>query len=930
MTNLIDCKYEANLVFRLEQISSELNTVSPSDLSEDDIIILNFNTERLDKELRNFRRLQNELTRSKKITPTIKRKFKEQFVPKSISKEFTQAKIETAQDLTRYVLTNSDAFRGTSISSEDRILEVLRELDPNEFRTFGSEFPSIELRLRSGPISSSEIGGLIRENGFDPRLFASRLEQNRRSIFNLLERFLSKLGIGIGIMGSFCSLVENVYALAKGQRDISGNPAAFLQNFQNVLGLINPNAAAVVGSVQELIQLFQEAQSNTLDVANNIQSAIGLLASAFGIAMNFVNILDKITGQTDQSGSIEVQWDLEDIRDAISANDSRFLVIVSETNKPLGDINQDGDVTGDDAIALQTYIDGVPFTGVTNYVDNILIPFLNQNASTFSDFADFPTAKDPSSNIGDLIGSFSSVAGKFGAAAGSGDFGLANIIQAISLAAGIISSIQSLISGSKPVNIQGLFQQLDQVIELAGNAREGLFKDFNEFSDDYKDETEKALEEAEDNAVDNPEKTAEINEKNQEALEENYTEALEKTAEASKNLGGRVTEVVERIRNGIRQLAAVGVLDQTADQLLSVIDQSAGQLQSKIRMFSPQSLDNGFHFNMGSSYAKMAGQIATAQNAASDATTEAMKDSVKGMMAQSAEKFQTKSKEEVEFVALRFCKLAGEIERLYNEVTAPIEATIQEFQGIDRSLSEIGNETTLRAVRSGAIRYDTETRRLATERAGLIPANVARPHISAETGGTTSIPPGGTIPSGLDTIPPAGFDGLPTYDDVIGKTWRGLFSFNPGPRSRASTVFNGRPLSDGWNALRPDVVASLVSLAEAWRASGGGSFNIASAFRAGGVTQAQIQRLRATGRTIQGQSANSLRVETTSHSRGLAIDCGIVGRSNQIRFLNLAYRAGFRGLALYSSFVHIDKESRRSWNTPNYYGLPGTDGNKIG
>jgi hypothetical protein len=909
MTNLIDCKYEENLVSRLEQISTELNTLAPTDISEDDIAILNFNTKLLNDELKKFRRLQNDLSKSKQITPTVKRKFKEQFVPKSIAKEFIQARIETAQDLTRYVITNSDEFRGSNVSSEDRILEALREIDPNEFRTFGSEFPSIELRLRSGPISSSEVGGLIRENGFDPRLFGSRLQQNRRGIFNLLERFLSALGIGIGIMGSFCALVENVYALSKGQRDISGNPAEFLQNFQNVLGLINPSAGEVIGQVQELIQLFQEAQSNTLNVANNLQGAIGLLASAFGIAMNFVNILDKITGNTDQSGSISVEWNLENIRDAISANDSRFLVIVPETDKPLGDINQDGTVTGDDAIALQTYIDGIPFTAVADYVDNIFIPFLNQNANTYSEFVDFPTAGDPNSNIGDLIDSFSSVAGKFGAGAGSGDFGLANIIQAISLAAGIISSIQSLVSGSKPVNIQGLFQQLDQVIELAGAAREGLFADFNAFSDDYKEETEKALEEAEDNAVDNSEKTAEISEKNQEALEENYTEALESTAEASKNLGSRVTEVVGRIRNGIRQLAAVGVLDQTADQLLSVIDQSAGQLQSKVRMFSPQSIDNGFHFNMGSSYAKMAGQIASAENAASDNTTEAMKDSVKGMIAQSSEKFQTKSKEEVEFVALRFCKLAGEIERMYKEVTAPIESTIREFQGIDRSLSGVGNETTLRAVRAGAIRYDTQTRLVAMQQAGTIDATITSPFVNAA--GVRSITPGeGMKPSGFGAGPiparPISYSNLPNYDDVSS--------------GRGPIVYRGD--RRGWrNDLLAfqDTLARLVELSRRWGQPITVTPNGAYEWRPNCDVSPQPCTRRSSG---------------SFHRSGCAFDCSISGRANQLRFANLAYDLDFKGIGSYSSFIHIDTRGAEvsTWATANfnYYALPGPNGGKIG
>jgi hypothetical protein len=74
--------------------------------------------------------------------------------------------------------------------------------------------------------------------------------------------------------------------------------------------------------------------------------------------------------------------------------------------------------------------------------------------------------------------------------------------------------------------------------------------------------------------------------------------------------------------------------------------------------------------------------FASAKNIASEETTETVKNSVKGLIGQSAEIYRQKTKEEVEFVALRFCKLAGEIERLYREVTKPIETMIQTFQGV--------------------------------------------------------------------------------------------------------------------------------------------------------------------------------------------------------------------------------------------------------
>ncbi len=862
MADLVDCNFEDDLVFRLEKISQDFLSIPVSEFSQEEIDLLNENTRLLNEELRNFR--------NHSITPTLKRKIRETF------------------------------------PNEERIFDGTSGIDPTVFRTFASEFPSIEIRLRSGPISSAEVNSLIQENGFDPNKFGSDLKTNRRGIFGLLERLLSSLGIGIGIMGSFCALVEDVFALARGQRDLTGNSAAFLGNFQNVLGLVNPNAGEIVGQVQELISLATSAQEGSVGIASDLQGAFGTLSSAFGITMKFVDILAKVKGETDETGGIEVEWNFEEIRDAITAADPLFLVVLDQTGKPLGDINQDGVMDGNDAIALQTYIDDAATQAVNDYVNNILVPFLNANAQTYSQFADFPSAQEPGSSVGDLLGEFSSVAGKFGAAAGSGDFGLGNIIQIITLASSITSSIQALAGGSRPVNIQGLFQQLDQVLDLGEAAKKGIEADFQDLSKDYQETVEDALKEAEENSVDDPGKTAEISEKNQESLKDNYTKALETSAEASKNLGPRLTEAVNKIRNGVRQLAAVGVLESLDQQLESVIDQSAAQLNARVNSFSPTSLDNGFHFNMGSAYSKMSGEVSSAKIAASDDVTEVMKTSVKGMIAQASEKYRQKNKEEVEFVALRFCKLAGEIERIYKEVTKPLEQMTNEFKGINSDLSAAGNETTLGAVRAGAIRYDTQTRLRAIQQSGEISPTIAAPHINAA--GQRTIAPGDGISVG--SLPPLPADyQFPTFEEALRGTREIKYAaLTPGSARQATGAagFTVKP----YGGVDEESMRKLLALARAW----GRQILISSAYRSpaanGGV----------------GGAKQSL------HMVGKAFDCsGISNRAEQIRFMNFAYQAGFTGFGSYNSFVHIDTRGANvSFGNFRYYNLPGPNGGKTG
>ena len=905
MPDFIDCKYEENLINRLEQITGELNFLPLGDQSEEDTIILNFNTRVLNRQIRNYKNIQNGIAKTKTITPSVKRRFAERIIPQKLSTEFARTRINKVGDVVDFVDENRQLFPNTT---EETVLETLKEIRPSSFRSFGSLFPSTNKRLLSGTISSAETKTFITQNGFDPRLFANNVKTNTFDILNLLEGFLSSLGIGSSIMGSVCSLLEDIFAPVKAQRDLSGPSSEFLQNYQNVLGLINPNVGEVLGNVQELISLMQKAQENSVNIISDLQSAFSLLASAFGIIMQFKDVLSAVmgNGDTQAESSLSINWNFELIRNAIEAEDNRFQAILQSTNKPLGDINQDGVMDDDDANALQTYIDNTATTDVESYVNNIFIPHLNANSSAFSDFIDFPSAQEPNSKVGDIAENLSSVTNNLGAGPGAGDFGLSKILEIISTASGLLSSIQALVGGLKPVDIQSLFEQLDQIVDLGSEAVEDIFRDFAENEDEYREIVEDALEEAEEVAVDDKPKAKEISDKHKESLEEPFTDALELSAEAPKLLQTDLIDLVRSIKNGIRGIAAVGVLDQTADQLLSVVDQAAANLKSKAEMFSPETLNNGYHFNMQSSYARMAGLIAIAKNAASDAATEEMKDSLKGMIAQSSEKFRQKNKEEVEYVALRFCKMAGEIERIYEDATKPIEEMVNNFQAANRLLAGTGNNTTLRAVRAGAIRYDTQTRLAAMQQAGTIDATITSPFINAA--GQRSIDPGAGISVGV--LPPLPSDyQFPTFEESLAGTREVKYApLTPGT-ARAITGPAGF-LIKPYGGVDGDSMRKLFALARAW----GRQIQINSAYR-----NPQANR-------SVGGARNSY------HMAGKAFDCGnISSRSDQIRFMNLAYQAGFTGLISYNSFVHVDTRGYNySGGRFNYYSLRGPNGGKTG
>jgi len=903
MVEINDCNYEENFILKLEAASREFSGITIS-TDEEAIRILNQNTQALNRELTNYRKLKNDLTNSVVLSNSVKNKIRDQYIPKDLYRQFDLASIKTVKDISNFVASNNTFFREV-FPTQESVLDAVSSLDPLVFRPFGVEYPSIAIRTVSGPITSAEVNDLITQNGLDPNLFAEQAAKKRKNIFDLLNSFLEKLGIGIGIMGSFCALVEDVFALAKGQKDLTGNSAQFLGNFTNVLGLINPKAGEIIGNVQELISLMKNAQQASTDVATNLQGALSTLAGALGVVMKFADVLQAAQGNTSQESGIEVDWDFVAISSAITANEPKFLVVLPDTTKPLGDINQDGVMDAADASAIDSYVAETGTPEVVTYIETIFLPYLNKNAASFAEFAKIPSASQPGSSMSDILGTLSSAASSIGAGPGSGDFGLSKILQTISTATSIISSIQSLVNSSKPVNIKALFSQLDQILNLGGQAAAGMFKDFNKITTDYKKTVEDTMKEAEKLSVDEKEKTKEISDSNEESLEDNVTKALETSAENSKNLGAKLVESVNKIKNGIRQLAAVGVLEDLDKKLTSVIDKSVSELKSRVGLLSPQSIGNGFNANMMSSFGKIAGKIAKASLAASEETTEKMKESVTGMLAQSAEKFRQKNKEEVEFVALRFCKVAAEIERMYKEVTAPVEQIVSNFTEANSVLTLTGADVTLRAIQAGAIRLTTEDRIAAMKAAGTLPANLSSPFVTT-AGVRSTVPPAGTLPMGVVPPLPSDYE-FPTYEEA--RAGKGGVKYSPGPSSAKSGPAGFITKSAG-GGVDDDAMRRLYALARSW----GSVIVIGSAYRSPIANAAA------------GGAKDSL------HLAGKAFDCtNIEGRSTQIRFMNLAYLAGFRGFGSYRGFTHIDTRGYESdWGNFQYYSLPGPAGAKVG
>ncbi len=71
-----------------------------------------------------------------------------------------------------------------------------------------------------------------------------------------------------------------------------------------------------------------------------------------------------------------------------------FGVIMPETNNPLGDINQNGDITSQDALEMARFANGnLEDQNMINYINNIFVPFLLNNQTDYANYieTDFET-----------------------------------------------------------------------------------------------------------------------------------------------------------------------------------------------------------------------------------------------------------------------------------------------------------------------------------------------------------------------------------------------------------------------------------------------------------------------------------------------------------------------------------------------------------
>jgi hypothetical protein len=931
-----DCNFTEKVAQEFAKLAERFATDDLS-IANEDIILLNSNVKVLNEEINKFRGNRFNKILKTPLTATARIEFQTRFVPNTLLSKYRNAIFVYVEDLADFAMNNPELNR--EFPTVPSVVETLGRIEPSSYPTFGAEYPAVDERLRDGPITAAEMSRLGRQYGLDQNNLADRIRTSISGFLGLLQRLLSGLGLGLGLMGSFCSLINNVFGVVNGIRDSLGNVASFAGDLPRLISSISPRIGEMLETVQSIQNLVEGVRESATTMRTDMQSAFQLISQALNITMQFFN------PSTGTPGSVAIEWDFAAIKQAIikAINDDQpeknlFIVAEASPDRPLADFNNDGVVDQTDVTILQQYIDEymeetIEDAAIIQYIETVMVPYMIEDIEKYNAYTEYSTSSSNSAgaDISGVVDALSSASQLFGSPGSpdNGDFGLSrltNILETLGDIGSQISGFINTLQQGLSINIDSILNQIGQIRNLASLVSGDIFNDMEATMQEFRRTAEQALGIAEEVAVSDPQRTREIQESRQTAIGERVTRVLNLSARATSEIVPLLAQRLTGLEGLLRNAGAVGVLDTVEERLTTVVQQAATQLRTVAESFSPTSLDNGFNFNLQTTFARFAGLQARALAATEESSIRHVQDAVRGHIAREGRAFRNPNREDVEFVALRTCNLAGEIERIYNGLIEPLQQMVDQFQATMPALEGAGAEISVVAVRSGAIRFPSSARPAAAVAAAAIPAT------ATTNDPVTGVPlPGGSVPAAPGTLPdrargpsprnPAEYADLPSYEDVHRKTWQGLFIFDPGPRSRGSLLYQGLPLRLGWDYIKenePETMRAFVALARAWRSSGNSSFGIASAYRAPGLTRERISALQRLSQSqwIGRVNPNSLRIEATQHARGKAIDCSIGGAKGgllQRRFAELARREGFGGIGFYSWGVHVDTGPTRQW-----------------
>ena len=346
-----------------------------------------------------------------------------------------------------------------------------------------------------------------------------------------------------------------------------------------------------------------------------------------------------------------------------------------------------------------------------------------------------------------------------------------------------------------------------------------------------------------------------------------------------------------------KSLTLTAVLKKIKDTVLEIVDKVIAQLMKQVQGVVDSIVDMGSQLKCAAQSAFNHIQQAADQikEFFDEVNKDGLKKSLEKFMAKLVAQFERLTAENVALMMFRFCQLTEIIQAL---LTAPVDGIKKLASALtieQAALKSAGLVETKKAVQAGALRLSTDEREKAVEAANK-KINEEAPSLAEVAEGASGNFECPTCPSSEEMKQVAALDenGIP-----------GKFTFEPQVVNQND--FEGKYLKGaGYKKVNKDVYFKLLRTI----AQTGEEVKINSAYRSAGKNA-----------SVGGASKSK-------HMTGDAIDVRVTGDyKKRAEFVVAASRAGFKGIGVYSTFIHLDIAGRRAWvagepTTPSDYPVP--------
>ena len=337
--------------------------------------------------------------------------------------------------------------------------------------------------------------------------------------------------------------------------------------------------------------------------------------------------------------------------------------------------------------------------------------------------------------------------------------------------------------------------------------------------------------------------------------------AIEGFFSAVNSLATKINDLIGKIQN----LSVAVLINQLKEKIKQVVDKVIEKVKGIVENFSVANVMSKVETFVNENIIGKAHELKEkAMSFFSEENLKAFKEKIEGLLSYAIGVFKDPSLEEIQFLVYRFCSFISNVEDILNDIKGPLDNFSNSFNEAYNIIKSNGDINTVRAIQSGALRFDSQTRR----------SSIDQMQGNTRATGTANPAP----------IAIADVEGVTSWNNGRGDA---KIKFGAGLQP-------GRMGEEGWIRVDPKARVYLMRV----QARFGKQLQVNSGYRSPAYNS--------------GRGAKS-----SKHMAGQAIDVTWNGMTTQSReeFINIAYEEGFLGIGRYGTrFVHVDLGPKRSWN----------------